>query len=185
VVIYNLNGDFKGNLNGKRNRSYSHAAQAEFILLPFKRFEITLAYRFNDVRLTTDGELQQKALMSPHKALLNLNYSLPYDKWKFNVTFQYNSPMRVPDMSSNPEEYQPKKLNKNGKSPGWVMMNAQVTKKFRLWELYVGGENMLNYRQKDPIIAADQPFGEYFDASVIYMPITGIMGYVGVRVTLR
>jgi outer membrane receptor protein involved in Fe transport len=180
VVIYNLNGDF----NGKGNLSYSHAAQAEFILMPFKRFEVTLAYRFNDVRLTTAGKLQQKTLMSPHKALVNLNYALPYDRWKFNVTFQYNSPMRVPDMSDNPEEYRPV-LNKNGKSPSWVMMNAQVTKKFRLWELYIGGENMLNYRQKDPIIAADQPFGEYFDASVIYMPITGIMGYLGVRVTLK
>jgi hypothetical protein len=76
-------------------------------------------------------------------------------------------------------------VNKNGKSPGWVMMNAQVTKKFRLWEIYLGGENLLNYKQKNPIISADQPFGEYFDASVIYMPITGIMGYIGVRVALK
>ena len=180
VMIYNLNGDF----NKKGNQSYSHAAQAEFILMPFKRFEITLAYRFNDVRLTTAGKLQQKTLMSPHKALLNLNYLLPYDRWKFNLTLQYNSPMRVPDMSSNPEEYRPV-LNKNGKSPGWVMMNAQITKKFRLWELYIGGENMLNYRQKNPIISAINPFGEYFDASVIYMPISGILGYVGVRVALK
>jgi outer membrane receptor for ferrienterochelin and colicin len=180
VLIYNLNG----NHNGKGNLSYSHSVQAEFILMPFKRFEITLAYRFNDVRLTTSGKLQQKSLMSPHKALLNLNYALPYDKWKFNVTFQYNSPMRLPDMSGNPEEYRPV-MSKNGKSPAWVMMNAQITKKFRLWEIYVGGENLLNYKQKHPIISADNPFGEYFDASVIYMPISGIMGYVGVRVMLK
>ena len=90
----------------------------------------------------------------------------------------------MPDMSDNPEDYRPV-VNKNGKSPGWVMMNAQVTKKFRLWELYVGGENMLNKRQDKAILSADNPFGEYFDASVIYMPITGIMGYVGVRVTLK
>jgi len=180
VVIYNLNGKY----NKTGNDSYSHAAQAELILLPFKRFEITLAYRFNDVRLTTAGKLQQKALISPHKALLNLNYALRYDKWKFNVTFQYNSPMRMPDMRDNPEAYRPV-VNKNGKSPGWVMMNAQVTKKFRLWELYIGGENMLNKRQDKAILSADNPFGEYFDASVIYMPITGIMGYVGVRVTLK
>ena len=180
VVIYNLNGEF----NGTGNLSYSHSLQAELTLMPLKRFEIILAYRFNDVHLTTAGKLQPKTLMSPHKALLNLNYSLPYDKWKFNVTFQYNSPMRMPDMSDNPEEYRPV-VNKNGKSPAWVMMNAQVTKKFRLWEIYLGGENMLNYRQKDPIISANNPFGEYFDASVIYMPITGIMGYLGVRVTLK
>jgi outer membrane receptor protein involved in Fe transport len=180
VVLYNLNGEY----NGYGNKSYSHSVQAEFLLMPFQRFEITLAYRFNDVRLTTAGKLQQKTLMSPHKALLNLNYALRHDKWKFNLTFQYNSPMRLPDMSGNPEEYRPV-TNKNGKSPGWVMMNAQVTKKFRLWEIYVGGENMLNYKQKHPIISANDPFGDYFDASVIYMPITGIMGYVGVRLTLK
>jgi len=180
IFIYNLNGG----INGKGNKSYSHSAQAEFILMPFKRFEITLAYRFNDVRLTTAGKLQQKAMTSPHKALLNLNYALPYDKWKFNVTFQYNSPMRLPDMSNTPAEYRPV-VNKNGKSPGWVMMNAQITKKFRLWEIYIGGENLLNYKQKNPIISSDQPFGDYFDASVIYMPITGIMGYIGVRVALK
>ncbi|MCL1850820.1 MAG: TonB-dependent receptor [Bacteroidetes bacterium] len=180
VLIYNLNGDY----NGKGNLSYSHSAQAELILMPFKRFEVTLAYRFNDVRLTTAGKLQQKSLMSPHKALLNLNYSLLHDKWKFNVTFQYNSPMRLPDMSDNPEEYRPV-VNKNGKSPAWVMMNAQVTKKFRLWEIYIGGENLLNYKQQAPIISSDKPFGEFFDASVIYMPVTGIMGYVGIRVTLK
>jgi len=181
VVIYDLNGEF----NGTGNKSYSHSVQAELILAPFKRFEVTLAYRFNDVRLTTAGKLQQKALMSPHKALVNLNYALPHDKWKFNVTFQYNSPMRLPDMSSNPEGYHPEVNKKTGKSPSWVMMNAQITKKFRLWEIYVGGENMLNYKQKHPIISADNPFGEYFDASVIYMPVTGIMGYVGVRVSLK
>jgi outer membrane receptor protein involved in Fe transport len=186
VLIYNLNK--KGGYNGKGNLSYSHSVQAEFILLPFKRFEITLAYRFNDVRLTTlnangKKELRTKSLMSPHKALVNLNYSLPHDKWKFNLTFQYNSPMRLPDMNGNPEAYRPV-INKNAKY-GWVMMNAQVTKKFRLWEIYVGGENLLNYRQKHPIISADKPFGEYFDASVIYMPISGIMGYLGVRVTLK
>jgi outer membrane receptor protein involved in Fe transport len=180
VLIYNLNGNY----NGRKNLSYSHSAQAELILLPFQRFEITLAYRFNDVRFTTAGKLQQKPLMSPHKALLNLNYSLPYDKWKFNLTFQYNSPARMPDMSGNPEEYRPE-MNKNGKSRGWVMMNAQITKKFRLWEIYLGGENMLNYKQKNPIISSDNPFGEYFDASAIYMPSTGIMGYIGVRVTLK
>jgi len=177
VAIYNLNGG----TNGNGNRSYSHSAQAEFILLPIERFEITLAYRFNDVKLTTNKTLQQKTLMSPHKALLNLNYSLRYDKWKFNLTFQYNSPMRIPEMSA---DYHPV-VNKKGNSPGWVMMNVQVTKKFRLWELYFGGENMLNYKQQNPIISADKPFGEYFDASVIYMPITGIMGYVGVRIILK
>ncbi len=180
VEIYNLNGG----INGVGNQSFSHSFQAEFILNPIKRFEVTLAYRFNDVRLTTAGELQQKALVSPHKALLNLNYALPYDKWKFNATLQYNSPSRMPDMSANPEEYRPV-ANKNGMAPGYFVLNAQISKKYMGWEFYIGGENLLNSKQKNPIISADDPYGDYFDASVIYMPINGAMGYIGFRYTLK
>jgi outer membrane receptor for ferrienterochelin and colicins len=70
-------------------------------------------------------------------------------------------------------------------SPSYFIMNAQITKKFRKWEFYVGAENMLNYKQKDPILGAHNPFGSHFDASMIYAPITGIMGYAGLRLTLK
>ena len=72
------------------------------------------------------------------------------------------------------------------RSPFYVIMNAQITKKLgEYWELYVGGENLLNYKQKNPIIDAQNPFSDNFDATVVYAPITGIMGYVGVRVILK
>lgn len=175
IVIYNLNGA----VNGEGNRSRSHSVQAELTLLPFKRFEILLAYRYNDVRYMTHGVMRQKVLMSPHKALVNLNYSTRYDKWKFNVNLQINGPQRLPDMSGNAAADLPEY------SPTYCMLNAQITKKFRRWEIYAGGENLLNYKQKNPIIDAENPFGENFDATVIYAPITGIMGYLGVRFVLK
>ena len=82
-------------------------------------------------------------------------------------------------MSLNPEAHLPEK------SPAYCLLNAQITKKFRRWEIYAGGENLTNYKQKNPIIASDDPFGENFDATVIYAPISGIMGYLGVRFTLK
>lgn len=179
IYIYNLNGDF----NGQNNVSYSHAFQTEMILMPLERFEVTLAYRFNDVKYTSNGVLLQKALMSPHKALLNLNYSLPYNKWKFNVSMQYNSKMRLPIVESTlldlPE------YRTSGISPDYVIMNAQVTKKFRKWEVYVGAENLLNYKQEHPILGHHDPFGSSFDASMIYAPITGVMGYAGIRLSIK
>jgi outer membrane receptor for ferrienterochelin and colicin len=175
VHYYALNGDY----NGYGNRSRSHSAQIELTLKPFQRFEVLLAYRYNDVRYMRQGVMRQKDLMSPHKALVNLNYSTRFDKWKFNLTLQVHGPQHLPDMSDNPastlSEY----------APTYCIMNAQVTKKFRKWELYVGGENLLNYKQKDPIIDAQNPFSDNFDATVVYAPITGIMGYVGVRVILK
>ncbi|MBR0077948.1 MAG: TonB-dependent receptor [Bacteroidales bacterium] len=175
IYVYNLNGTF----NGHGNVSRSHSAQVEITLWPIARFEILLAYRFNDVRYQANGQWRKKALMSPHKALVNLNYSTRYDKWKFNLTLQVNGPQRLPDMSGNPASTLPEY------APTYCILNGQITKKFRRWEIYVGAENMLNYKQKNPIVDAANPFGENFDATVVYAPITGIMGYVGVRVTLK
>jgi hypothetical protein len=41
-------------------------------------------------------------------------------------------------------------------------MNAQVTRSFgkkNLMDVYLGGENLTNYFQKNAIISADQPHG--------------------------
>jgi outer membrane receptor for ferrienterochelin and colicins len=179
TYIYNLNGSF----NGMNNSSFSHAIQAELIMFPIKRFEITLAYRYNEVKLTTNGILQQKALMSPHKALVNLNYALPYDKWKFNVSIQYNGQMRLPLTDITGAELPEYRLT--GVSPSYYIMNAQISKKFKKWELYIGGENLLNYKQMHPILGNDDPFGSKFDASMVYAPITGIMGYLGIRLSIK
>lgn len=176
INVYNLNGT----LNGYGNVSRSHSAQVELILKPFTRFELTLAYRYNDVRYMSRGIQREKVLASPHKGLVNVNYSTRYDKWKFNVTLQVNGPQRLPDTHLNPAEYQRPEYSKT-----YCILNAQITKKFRRWELYLGGENLLNYKQKDPIISADNPFGDYFDATMIYAPITGIMAYLGVRYMLK
>ena len=176
VHYYALNGDF----NGYNNRSRSHSAQIELTLKPFQRFEVLLAYRYNDVRYMRQGVMRQKDMVSPHKALVNLNYSTPYDKWKFNINCQVFGPMPLPNTHANPVEYQ-----RPDESKPYCLLNAQITKKFRRWEIYVGGENLLNVKQKDPIVQAENPYGEYFDATMVYMPITGIMGYVGVRVILK
>lgn len=176
VHYYALNSNY----NGYHNRSRSHSAQIELTLKPLQRFEILLAYRYNDVRYMRKGVMRQKDMMSPHKALINLNYSTPYDKWKFNINCQIYGPMPLPNTQSNPEPYRRPEVSKP-----YCLLNAQITKKFRKWEIYAGGENLLNVKQKDPIVQAENPFGEYFDATMVYMPITGIMGYLGVRVILK
>lgn len=175
IYVYNLNGSF----NGYKNKAYSHSTQAELIMNPVKGFEIILAYRFNYVMQTTNRILQEKALISPHKALLSLSYATKFDKWKFNVSLQYHSKMRLPDMSSNPIEYQPTP------SKGYFMLNAQITKKYKGWEFYIGGENLANQKQANPILSADQPYGEFFDASIIHSPISGVMGYIGFRYSMK
>jgi hypothetical protein len=61
-------------------------------------------------------------------------------------------------------------------------MNAHINKVLkRGLEVYVGGENLLNYMQQISIIEGKNPFGQYFDGSLIWGPTMGRNFYVGIR----
>jgi outer membrane receptor for ferrienterochelin and colicins len=168
---------YLSNLHGL---SYSNSAQIEAILYPIKSLEMTLAYRINDVWQTTNGKLQEKPLASKHKAVMSLSYKTKYDKWQFDFTTQYHGAMRLPDLSANPVAYQ---LPKH--SPDYFIFNAQITRRFKKVEYYIGAENLGNFTQKTPIIASHHPFGDYFDSSIVWGPIKGRMIYGGLRFTLK
>jgi outer membrane receptor for ferrienterochelin and colicins len=166
------------NLNGK---SYSNSFQAEFAVMPLPKFDVKLAYRMFDVKTTYSNDLLQKPLISRDRAFANVGYEI--DGWKFDYTITYSGRKRIPSTMLNPVEYQ-----RSGYSPAFTMMNAQVSKtmgKKNALEVYVGSENMTNYIQKDAIIAADQPFSPYFDASLIWAPVTGRMFYTGIRYRIK
>ena len=65
------------------------------------------------------------------------------------------------------------------------MVNAQITHLFKKWNFYVGGENLANFKQKNPIIAAQDPFGSQFDANRVWGPIMGWNVYVGLRFAVK
>ncbi|MBP6978823.1 MAG: TonB-dependent receptor [Bacteroidales bacterium] len=168
IYFYNLDG-----------RSYSNSLQIEATINPVDRLDVTVAYRLNDVKATYDGEFLRKPLVNRYKGLLTASYKTRLNKWQFDATAQLNGDSRLNDTQGNPEAYQ-----RPDKSPVYVILNAQVSKFFKKWDLYAGVENLTGFTQKDPIIAADQPFGEYFDASQVWGPIVGRKFYAGVRVKL-
>jgi len=169
IYVYNLDG-----------RSYSNAYQVEASYELINRLDLTLAFRYNDVKMTTDDILQYKPLLNRYKGLINLSYATNLNKWQFDFTTQFNGSSRIPGTDTNPLEYQ-----RDNTSPAYTIINAQVSKFFKKWSIYLGGENLTNYRQNDPIIAADQPFGKYFDSSLIWGPVSGINIYAGIRYTLK
>ena len=180
-VVVDIDRDVSGvyfyNLDG---RSYSNSFQAEIVIQPLERFDITAAYRFSDVKKTFNGGLQEVPLTTKYKGLLNLSYATWYNRWSFDFTTQLNGQSRLPDTGMNPAEYQ-----KDDYSPQYVILHAQVTKRFKCFDIYAGGENLTDFRQEDPILAAGDPFGEYFDASMVWGPLLGRMFYVGLRLTLK
>lgn len=166
------------NLNGK---SYSNSFQAELNAQPFRNFDVRVAYRLFDVKSTYNNQLLEKPFTAKNRAFANLAYEVK--GWKFDYTINYNSRKRIPSTAPNPVPYQ-----RSTYSPSYVLMNAQVSKtigKKHPFELYLGGENLTNYYQKDAIIAADDPFGSHFDASLVWGPITGRQFYGGLRLKLK
>ncbi len=166
-----------GNLNGE---SYSNSIQTELNYELIKKFDIRLAYRYYDVKTTYHSQLMERYLLSKHRAFLNLAYATK-NKWSFDFTINWNGRKRIPNTGSNPVVYQ-----RSTYSPGYIMMNAQVSKKmWKIFDAYIGVENIGNFRQKDLIIGANAPFGNYFDSSLIWGPILGRMYYIGFRLKIK
>ena len=165
IHFYNLTG-----------RSYSNSFQAQIDIEPLDRFDVRLAYRFNDVRTTYADELLSKPLSARNRSFINLAYATIRDL-KFDLTWNWIGSKRIPGTETNPEEYR-----RPSSSPGFSVINMQVSK---LWankfEIYVGAENLFNFRQENPIIASDDPYGNYFDGSMIWGPVFGRKIYVGLR----
>lgn len=164
-----------------KDKSYSNSLQVGLKLEPLDKFNISLAYRYFDVKTTYDGKLLQRPLISKQRAFANFDYA--FSGWKFDYTFNYNGSKRLPSTAANPEADR-----RNAYTPAYVLMNAQVTKsvgKKSPMDFYIGVENIGNYIQPDAIIAANGPFGRYFDASMVWAPITGRMLYAGWRLKIK
>lgn len=169
VVFYNLKGS-----------SFSHSLQVDMGFEPLENFAVKMAYKWYDVQTTYNYELMDKPYVPKHRVMVNLAYSTYQDIWKFDFTTNWLGKSRIPSTVLNPVQYQLPKYSKE-----YFLLNAQITKKFRKFETYLGCENILNYTQKDPILAANDPFGSYFDASMIYAPVEGRIIYLGVRLEIK
>jgi outer membrane receptor for ferrienterochelin and colicins len=170
------------NLEGK---SYSNSLQVELNYELAKHFDVRLAYRWYDVKTTYSGQLLQRPLVSQNRAFVNLAY-MTRSKWTFDYTVQWWGRKRLPNTTANPEQFRLDEF-----SPSFFLMNAQVTKSFswaanrKKFDAYLGLENILNFRQEMPIIGHSDPFGRYFDSSIVWGPIFGRMVYAGLRFRVK
>ncbi len=159
VSFYNLDG-----------KSFSHAAQTQLSYEILRGLDLNLAYRYTDVKMTINGELREKALTNRFKGLIGLNYQTPLKKWQFDFTSQFNGGGRMPDGENWDTEFKP-----------YTILSTQITKYFRTWSIYIGGENLTNFKMDNPIIDAKNPWGKDFDASMVWGPTHGIKVYAGAR----
>jgi outer membrane receptor for ferrienterochelin and colicin len=169
VNLYNLDG-----------KSYSNSAQIEIVYEVIPRFDVVAAFRYSDVKMTTNGILKREPFVNRYKGLLNLSYKTNLEKWQFDFTTVLNGDARIPTTEGNPDVYQ-----RAESSPVYAIINGQIAKNFKKWKIYLGVENLTDFTQSDPIIAADDPFGEYFDSSMIWGPVMGRKIYAGINIIIN
>ena len=176
--------------NGTRANSF----QIQLDLQPARRTDIRLASRIFDVETkykNADGTIStlQKPFISFARAFINITQKTRND-WQFSTTVTWYGPQRiagqydtfVPPAGWSISNQPPPTPSK---SPNFFNWNAQVSKTFKKkFEVYVGGENILNYRQENPIQEAANPFDQNFDAGLVWGPIFGRMIYGGFRLRI-
>lgn len=170
ALFYNLDGS-----------SFANSFQLELNYEITHHFNIRTAYKYYDIQTDYIGGRDIKPLQAKHRFFTNIGYETHVtDKgkqWKFDWTMNLIGKQKLPFTGSNPVAYQAREW-----SPSLTLMNAQVTHSFSpVFEVYVGGENITNYRQQDAIVGAHDAFGTYFDSSMIYGPVFGAMYYAGLR----
>ena len=166
ISIYDLNG-----------RSFSHTAQVDATYPISEEWEAMVAFRLNNVMCTYGGVLKEKPLQSSYKGLATLSWKPQMGIWQVDLTFQMNGPGRMPE----PYTLADGSLSWDREFPAYPQLNMQVTREFRHFSVYVGGENLTGYKQPNPIIDASNPWSNTFEPTMIWGPVHGAMAYAGIR----
>ena len=173
ITFYNLDG-----------KSHAESFQVELNHEILNNLEVRTAYKYYNVETDYRSGSLQKPLQAQHRFFANLGYETEIrengTQWRFDYTLHTLGKQRLPNTDVNPQQFRLGEFTK-----GYSLMNAQVTKVFSTkFEIYAGGENLTNFKQENPVLGADDPFGSNFDTSIIYAPIMGRMFYAGFRYKL-
>ncbi len=164
------------NLEGK---AFAGSFQTELMYEPLDRFDLTAAFRLNDVQSEYVNGLIREPFVEKYKGLISLGYSTNMNKWKFDVTVQFHG------MSSLPGSFRNNAETLGIDAPeSFTNIIAQITKNYRFWSFYVGVENLTDFTQEEAIVNVDNPFGNGFDASMVWGPLYGRMFYAGIKYIL-
>ncbi len=168
IFFYNLEGS-----------SYSNSVLFNFQYNILPGLDIKLAYKWNDVRATfADGVLKTMPFTARTRGLVTIDYTTPNKKWSFNVHSQLVGTQRLPINDLVPHELLhdfPKQ------TPNFALVNAQVTRHWKKYELYLGCENITGYQQHHVLVSDENPWSTFFNGSLVWAPMMPQIAYLGVR----
>lgn len=175
IYFYNLSSVDGG-------KAYSDNIQADLALEPFERFTVSTTFRYTKSMMSHwSGTLMEKPMTSRYKGVLNLQYATNLNKWIFDATASINGPCNVWNFMRDIKDDDGTLLYKDGKTPVYPLFYLQVTRRFKGWDVYLGGENLGGFTQKNVIISPNE---HNFDASQVWGPIMGAKIYAGFRFTV-
>ena len=174
VMFYNLKG-----------KSFANSLQLDFNIELKKHLNIRTAYKYYDISTDYLSGSFQRPLQAKHRFFANIEFATHIKEkgkqWKFDYTLNWLGSQQLPNTATNTISEQLPNL-----SPSFTVMNTQITRTFSsIFEVYIGGENIGNYRQEKAILGASNPFGSTFDTSIIYAPVFGQMYYAGLRFKVK
>jgi outer membrane receptor for ferrienterochelin and colicins len=174
VLFYNLKGT-----------SFANSLQFDFNLEIIRHLNLRTAYKYYDIATDYLSGTFQRPLQAKHRFFGNLAFETHIvekgKQWKFDFTYNWLGKQQLPNTTTNPELDRLPNF-----SPSFAVMNAQVTRTFSsVFEAYIGGENIGNYRQNKAVLGATNPFGPNFDTSIVYAPVFGQMFYLGLRYKIK
>ena len=161
-----------GSVIFKNLSDYSIATvfQAELAIELLRGLDIRIAYKYQEVMALYNGKWEMQVLLPKERIFSNLAYQTRNKRWNYDLTYSYFSAVRLPQQ---------------GSGMPWGLLNMQISRNWKKLECYIGGENLLNFTQEQPIVDASNPFGTDFDATQIWAPIMGWNAYFGLRYNLK
>jgi len=184
-IVVDLENPLEVNFYNLDGSSYANSFQVEMSYNVFENFDIKSAYKFYDVKTQYNSGKLEKPLTPKHRVFANASYETEQkengSQWKFDTTFNWIGEQRFSSTATSPVQFQLPDY-----TPTLSTLNAQITKVFSdKFEVYLGGENITNVKQDNPIVSADNPFGSNFDSTFVYGPIFGSMYYAGLRFKIK
>lgn len=165
------------NLSGK---SYSHTFQIDATYPLFQGMTMTAAWRLNQVKTTYGEILKEKPLTNRYKGLITASYKTPLGIWQFDATLQLNGGGRLPD----PYTLSDGSLSWARRYHAYEQLSAQLTRWFPHFSVYIGGENLTNFKQRHPILGSDNPWSSDFEPTLVWGPVEGAVIYAGIRINI-
>lgn len=168
------------NIYSMQNASYSNTVQAEVTYKILKTVEMKFAYKYLDVQSKFNNEFIRDPYIARDRFLTTFSFESFSRKWKANLGFNTVGSKRLP--KTHPHFGTD---NLPLKSPSYTIVNTQVTRVLKSFEVYLGAENLFDFKQNAHLLGSDDPYGPYFDASYIWGPMDGRRVYVGFRFKIK